>query len=656
MLHLAQLNQGKNVLSYHLRKKNGFTIVELIVVIAVIAILAAIMIVSYNAWQKSIHANQVKSQLNSAAQAMEGIRNFTNSYPATMPSTYTPSSDVTVTIALSIPTEFCLDGVSVKDSSIEFYVYSKQLDKGPVEGTCAERPDLDPPSAPVGISVAASTQTSISLTWDEVEGAVSYLAQCASDPAFIQSLQQVSVDDPDTDAVLTGFTVDTSLYCRVKAVNTLGGGGWSAIATGKTGTPPNAPVVAASTNSAAAAVFTWPAVAGAVSYTFQYSADGGSWVTGFSQQNTLTYTVTGYHDVIVDARVVAISSQGVSSSYGTSSITTPLWGTFTYQNGWSDYGGSYATGGFTKTSSGAIVLKGLLKRTGSVVLDETIAVLPPGYRPYTGIQSAHLHSFNVAITGHETATIKISKDGEIVASNSVNATATSLDRIVFMPNAGSGGFGGGNFTSLPLLNGWASRSQYFEPELGYKIDSLGRVFIQGSLDPGTTTSGTDIATLPTSSPDISVTPKLIVGMRAGCNGYTGINIGTELETRGNCLGTALFTQTMYYPDAAGASWTTMSLQNGWVVFNSTSNATPQYTKAADGIVTLKGLIKSGTTTNGVVLTNLPFGYRPSATITLASICDELPCRIDIQADGDVLGRSVSASWTSLSGLNFVAEQ
>jgi prepilin-type N-terminal cleavage/methylation domain-containing protein len=646
------------VSNYYLSKNKGFTIVELIVVIAVIAILAAIMIATYGSWQKSIITNQVKSELNAATQAMEDMRNFTNGYPATIPATYTPSDDVTLAVTLSIPTEFCIDGVSTLDDSVEFYVYSKQIDEGPIEGTCLDRPDLDPPSTPSGMSISSSTQTSISVAWDEVEGAVSYLAQCASDPAFIQSLQQTTIADPITSAVLTGFTVDTSLYCRVKAVNTLGGSGWSATVTGKTGTPPNAPVVASSTNSAAAAIFTWPAVSGAVSYTFQYKADNGAWTTGFTEQNTLTYTVTGYHNKLVSARVVAISAEGAISSYGTASITTPLWGTFTYQNGWSDYGGSYATGGFTKTSSGAVVLKGLLKRTGSVVLDETIAVLPPGYRPYTGIQSSHLHSFNVVITGNATATIKISQDGEIIASSDVNATATSLDRIVFMPNAGSGGFGfgGTNFTSVPLLNGWDNRSEYFEPKFGYKVDSLGRVFLQGSLSPGTDTANTVIAELPTSSPDISVTPKLIIGMRSGSNGYTGINVGSSLTTRGDPFGTALFTQAMYYPDAAGASWTTMSLTNGWVVYNASSNATPQYTKAADGIVTLKGLIKSGTTTNGVVLTTLPVGYRPSGIITLATICDDLPCRIDIQADGDVLGRGISATWTSLSGLNFVAEQ
>jgi type II secretory pathway pseudopilin PulG len=638
-------------------KSSAFTIVELIVVITVVAILAAISIVSYGAWRKSTLDNQVRSELNAAGQAMENARNFLGSYPVTLPSTYTATESVEVTLVVATATEYCADGVSTIDGSVQFYLYSKTLEEGPLEGTCAGRPDLAPPATPQGIAISSSTPSSVNLEWDGVSEADSYLAQCASDPAFVQNSLQESVNHPDVTATVDGFAVDTTLFCRVKAVNDKGSGAWSSTVSGKTGIPPDAPVVAASTSTTPTvqAVFTWPAVSGAVSYTFQYSVNGGGWITGFTEQDTLTYTVSGYHNATVDARAVAVSSEGVLSSYGTSSVVTPLWGTLTYQNGWSDYGSPYATGGFTRTSTGAIILKGLLKRTGSVVLDETIAVLPSGYRPYTGIQSSHLHSFNVAITGNDTATIKISKDGEIIASSNVNATATSLDRINYIPNFGSGGFGSAYFTSLSLLNGWANRSDYFEPGLGYKVDSIGRVFIQGSLSPGTETAGTAIATLPTSSPDISVSPKLIIGMRSGSNGYTGIDVASSLMTRGDPFGTALFTQAMYYPNAAGASWTTMTLQNGWVVHGA-SNASPQYTKASDGVVTLKGLIKSGTTTNGVVLTNLPAGYRPSATITLASICDDLPCRIDIQADGDVLGRSVSASWTSLSGLNFVAEQ
>jgi hypothetical protein len=214
----------------------------------------------------------------------------------------------------------------------------------------------------------------------------------------------------------------------------------------------------------------------------------------------------------------------------------------------------------------------------------------------------------------------------------------------------------GTYTPItPLQNGWVTHSDPGVPPLGYAVDSIGRVFLQGTISSGTTTSGTVIANLP-SSPDISVTPKLIVAIRSGCSGSNVMNVGTDITLRGVCVGSALFPVVMYYPTATAATWVPMTLLNGWIVHSPTTNATPEFTKASDGVVTLKGLIRSGTTTNGVVLFTLPAGYRPSATLIFSSVCDDSPCRIDIQADGDVLGRGVVAPWSSLSGINFVAEQ
>lgn len=74
--------------------KNGFTIVELVVVIAIIGILATITVVSYGSWRTTTTQNQLKSDLNGVASAMESARTFGNTYPATVPSTFTPSGGV----------------------------------------------------------------------------------------------------------------------------------------------------------------------------------------------------------------------------------------------------------------------------------------------------------------------------------------------------------------------------------------------------------------------------------------------------------------------------------------------------------------------------------------------------------------------------------
>ncbi len=74
----------------------GFTIVELIIVISIIGILATITVVGYGSWRTNATATQLKSDLNGAASAMENARNFGNGYPLTIPTSFTPSSGVTL--------------------------------------------------------------------------------------------------------------------------------------------------------------------------------------------------------------------------------------------------------------------------------------------------------------------------------------------------------------------------------------------------------------------------------------------------------------------------------------------------------------------------------------------------------------------------------
>ncbi len=211
----------------HSKSKKGFTIVELIVVISVIAILASISIVGYGSWRNSVISTQIKNDLTAVASAMESARTFSNGYPTSLPSNVQPSENVTLTLMVdSDATSYCIDGVSSENTNLTFFIASDTKDKGALEGTCATRPNQVVPSVPTGLAVNASRTSSIDLSWDESTNLpIGYTAQCASDAGFIVGLGQST--QASTSTTVTGLDASTTHYCRVKATNAAGSSDWS---------------------------------------------------------------------------------------------------------------------------------------------------------------------------------------------------------------------------------------------------------------------------------------------------------------------------------------------------------------------------------------------------------------------------------------------
>lgn len=100
---------------------------------------------------------------------------------------------------------------------------------------------------------------------------------------------------------------------------------------------------------------------------------------------------------------------------------------------------------------------------------------------------------------------------------------------------------------------------------------------------------------------------------------------------------------------AAEAWTSCSLQNSWVNFDTGANETAQYRKDLSGIVHIKGTIKSGTTTSGTLLFTLASGYRPAQAANRLVKTSGGSVGLVINTDGTVkfVGTG-DATWTNIA--------
>lgn len=221
------------------RFRSAFTIVELIVVIAVIGILAGIVLVSYGSWHTTVATSSLKSDLEHAASAMESARSFTNGssgYPLAIPSTFTASANNTLTLTFPDTKSFCIDGTTTTATSVLYYIDNVTQANGASPGTCSTRASLPVPGVVTAVTfTGGSLQIVVNWTLASPNYATQYLAQCALDPGFITGLIENTISGgSSTMATMTGASAATTYYCRVRAVNGNGQSDWSAIVTGNT--------------------------------------------------------------------------------------------------------------------------------------------------------------------------------------------------------------------------------------------------------------------------------------------------------------------------------------------------------------------------------------------------------------------------------------
>jgi Tfp pilus assembly protein PilE len=422
----------------------------------------------------------------------------------------------------------------------------------------------------------------------------------------------------------------------------------SAIAKDTTPTAvPGVPNVSNTVSGGHNVTFTWPRVATATSYSLDWRKNGGSWVSGGTaiDNNSRSYTVTdGTHEDVIEARVRANNVVG-NSAYGSSSADIPLWAPLIVQAGWTDYGSTYSTAAYTKTASGIVMLRGLLKNSGTPGSYSVIASLPDDYKP-----SGRL-IFGASTAPNASARIDIEPragGADVLYGTGGNPGWLSLDTIRYIPAN----------TALTkntptFQNGYSNYAGggAYEP-VTYVQDSTSRVTVQGLVSPGTLTNGTIIFTLPAAMRPAKYQHH---ASRAEAFAHLGIDPASGMLAKGD--GTGFLSLNSSFLPASYTSWTNLTLVNGWVWYDGSSGmfSTPQYTKTSDNVVQLKGLIRSGSTTYDTNIATLPAGFRPKGRLIYTTGNSGGYARLDILPTGEIRFEGSTNGWQALDNVMFIAE-
>lgn len=310
------------------KKRDGFTIVELVIVITLIAILSVISIVAYITVQVHSRDTARSSQISIIAAALEEYYQRNGEYPGCSAMTQNgitvsksvlggiDSSDLIAPHAPAGTTNSITCTPLTSGSSTDAYAYVgdgsttcstgssclqytleyRQESTGSIISVQSRHQTAIATSGTPSLSATTISNTQVSLSWNSINNASSYQVQWATNPSFTQNLTQASVSN--TIYGVSSLTPGTTYYFEVAAVGSSGQGSWSNTPSATTTiSAPSAPTMSAAI-SGSNAVGTSSAVtcpAGTPQYQLAYrstaTATQGSWSAWSAWSSTLTLSV-----------------------------------------------------------------------------------------------------------------------------------------------------------------------------------------------------------------------------------------------------------------------------------------------------------------------------------------------------------------------------
>ena len=516
-------------------------------------------------------------------------------------------------------------------------------------------------NCPAPVTVSANCDTEDELILDNVSTfTTTYYTDTGTTTTDPRAATSLRVSLTQTEQI-AGETIATSGVTRASHVN---------VTTDDIPAQPNIYVYNPSINvynNPVLTTFAWDAVPNAAVYSVRYKINSGAWQNQPDQTGTQFQVTDARPRDTITINVAAKNDMGASveKSYV---YATPLWTVANLENAWDCYQPSeatYACPSYTLTKFGNVVIRGLAVGGSTRT---TMFRLPASMRPYQQL------IFPSEVTNYGFGRIDVWNDGQVVFWAGDSTNYVSLDMLRFIPS----GTPGVTWNVAPVAT-WnnldyygGGTSAYGKPT--FAQDAASRVFATGivtgnSTTPANVCTGCDMVTPPSGmgSPFTLIFTN-VKRSEVTCNVQTTSTLRIESRGQGSTTSWNAWSFT-YYPQSSSQAFSALPLStatgNVWVNYNSASYNSAQYTKATDGLVTIRGLVKGGNATVGQVIGTLPAGYRPGkryifateGVVAPASEANQADARIDIDTSGNIIfyASGLSNSWVSLEGIHFYQE-
>jgi len=300
---------------FDMYKKYGFTLVELLIAIAVIGILVTIVAVSYSAHQQNTRNAERASKAALIAEQLEKYFDENGEYPSCEAVTANGStvrqntlkdvaqdtlvapkaaSGTTNSIRCTDLTSSVSDDIFayVGDTSStcrtgaacsEWVLKYREEGSGDIISIHSRRSATQFEEQLARITATPVHVSQINVSWSAVQGAVSYQLQRSATSGFSSP---TTTTHTTTSSSVTGLTPNTLYYFRVRVVYANQTGNWSDVVSARTAAIPT-PTLSAAANGISTINTSWSSGAGVSSYQLQRST-----TSSFTSPTTTTHTTT----------------------------------------------------------------------------------------------------------------------------------------------------------------------------------------------------------------------------------------------------------------------------------------------------------------------------------------------------------------------------